>query len=177
MKARLGPGRLCGRIDGYKALELGVDADVRVRSKRDFLWSQDDCLIVSEKFKETVQVNKLHGVDFVPLKSARHFVVRPTLVVPMDVATCGIEFKGNRCDVCGRFSQTTGSPWMDSIQAPSDPFAMFSTVVRHEERTHNWANLYVSEQAAAILWEAGITGIDWESCRNTSRYRNSPSEH
>lgn len=160
-QAKIGPGRLCGKIDEYRALEeRGVDKRIRIRMKRDFARTLDGCYIVSARFRRTVEERGLHGIAFTPVAGSEHFVVRPTLIMPIDLATCGVKFGGVACNVCGRYSSTQYSPAISSIEVPDDPLAIFSTTVRHETRKGRWTSLYVSDIGASILQEAGLTGID-----------------
>jgi hypothetical protein len=153
----------CGKFDEYEALRLGVDNDVVVRGRRDFVDTADGAICVSDRFKRVFESEGIRGIDFVPLKGGRYFVVRPTVIAPVDPATCGIKYIGEPCPLCGRYRESIYPPRIDSMTKPEDPMTVFSPSIRLESGMCRFAEVYITDQVASLLKPHNLRGIHWKA--------------
>ena len=150
----------CGKFDEYAALGLGVDADVCVRTRRDFVRTAEESICVSIHFREVFEKERIQGIEFVPLSDGKFFVVRPTVIAPVDPATSGIKYIGEPCPVCGRYRESIYPPRLASMTKPEDPMVVFSPSLRTERRCQ-WAEIFMTEIVAEKLRKHNVRGIHW----------------
>lgn len=160
--ASLACGR-CGKFDEYNALRLGVDDDVVVSARRDYVDTADDAICVSDRFKRACEIEGIRGIDFVPLRGGRYFVVRPTVIAPVDPATCGIKYIGEPCPACGRYRESIFPPRIDSMTKPEDPMTVFSPSLRSEKHKCQYAEIFMTDQVASLLKRHDLRGIHWKA--------------
>ena len=159
--------RACGKFDEYAALDLGIDDDVKVSSRRDLTWTFDFCHVAGPRFREVYERAGCQGLAFIPLPKSRAplWVIRPMTVAATDPARTQMQLVGEPCAACGRYGETCFSPALASMAIPTDPMVIFSPRLRTEKRNCAMTQLIVSEPVFTLLKEARLTGIDWTATR------------
>lgn len=150
----------CRKFDEYEALLLGIDDDVRIRARRDFVRTAEEAICVGTRFKQVFEEEAIRGIDFIPLSDGKFFVVRPTVIAPVDPATCGIKYIGEPCSVCGRYRESIYPPRIASMTKPDDPMVVFSPALRTERRCR-FAEVFMTELVAEKLRRHDLRGIHW----------------
>jgi hypothetical protein len=155
----------CGKIDELKALRLGIDDDVRIRSRFDYFDSSDNVIIASQPFKDLVEVMGNPDCEFIPLPGdSRYFICLVHTILPCEPNPPGMRFY-DQCSECGRFLDTTGGPMLTSLKLPQTPFLLSHPDVQHECRFgRKWFNL-ASETFIKAFKKSKLKGIDFLEAR------------
>jgi len=153
---------VCRKLDEIGAVQLrGIDPDVRIRSKSDFLESDDGFICVSRKFIEVVTKHGIGGISLVALPGdERYMLAIPQSKAPVKIELCGMEFRG-KCPSCGRYKETLYWPRLRSVELPEDPMVIVCPEVFSEGYKVASYWFYASEKVVKILKSHRISGIDY----------------
>ena len=148
----------CGKIDELLALRRGLPVELKIRSKRDFVGSGDDFLLVSRWARDFLTSIGLLGADFVSLPSDPNYFVLVPQVVETDLSTIGYRLIGEPCTGCGRYGEIVGIPPISSMQAPSEGAWLFSPALWSESIRGRRCLLYITDLVAQGIGRARLSG-------------------
>lgn len=158
----------CGKFDEFRALDRGISGLQEFRVCADIATSGDFCTVVSSRFAEACRSAGITSLRFVPVND-RFFVVRPNVIVAVDVSRSGIDFRGRKpCMVCGRFSITCHSASIESMQLPRERLSIVAPALRPETKSVAMSYLLMTADVATILKNAELVGINWLLARDVS---------
>jgi hypothetical protein len=141
---------VCRKIDEARALEIGIDPSVRVRSRADWIETGDGFLLLSRRAQGVFDASGVHGVTYRELPGESTHV----LVLPDHVDACSETFKmicRLRCTRCGRYKSAVGLPKLSEITLPEDPLQVVCPDVQLESFIGRSWVFMVSDQIAAIV--------------------------
>lgn len=150
----------CRKVDEYRCVRQGIDADIRIRAATDVVGTDDEFLCFNRKVQDLVRDKGILGLEFLPMPDARYAIVIAIISVPFDRATSGVRFL-DKCPECGRYRETPGGPCLSSMTLPKDVM----TIVTYDpplERAHaRRNNLVASHDVVRILRAARVTGLTY----------------
>src|SRR4051812_12479707 len=137
----------CGKLDEIAACQRGIDDDVAVRSRKDFVATFEWLNCVSPKFQQVVRGAGIVGLDFVPIpKSAGFAVIAPRRLVPTDLAKTQMRLIGQPCARCGRYRESCYKPALAAMELPPDERGIYMPTVRPEKGDCRMSTLVATEQ-------------------------------
>ncbi|WP_144054897.1 hypothetical protein [Rhodopirellula europaea] len=152
----------CKKIDESIAIQRGIDEDVRIVARQDYVLCGDGLIAVSQRLRDLLAENNINGVRFAPIPaSSNYFILVPALTAPTDVETCGMEFR-RRCSVCGRFRETLFFPLAASMEFPSDQRLLLASSIRFEFALGETFCFMASDYVVDILKASKITGLEYQ---------------
>jgi hypothetical protein len=152
----------CKKYDELAAIELGISPDVKIRSKSDYLMSDDGLICVSEAAQKVLLEVCPTSVRFVSLPGdSRYSILLPTSFVPTDPAKSHMEFH-RPCQRCGRFRETCLSPALASMSLPSgsNVFACPDLAIEGYRERRFW--FLASEDVVSAFRAARLSGVEFE---------------
>src|SRR5262249_43106502 len=150
----------CGKLDEVAAINRGIDPDVTIRSKRDFIGTSDGFKVVTSRAIEAFREDKIKGLRFIQLSDGNHSVLWPEVRVPTDLSKAGMQFVGPKCDRCGRYREACVGPLSQSLTIPDDPMVVFASEVWNENLRGRVLWLLAQEPVANALKRRRLTGLE-----------------
>ena len=150
----------CGKLDEVAAINRGLDPDIKIRSKRDYIGTTDGFELVTRRAREAFGEEGIKGLRFIQLSDGNHSVLWPELRVPTDLSTAGFQFVGPKCARCGRYREACVGPFSQSLTIPDDPMVVFASEVWNENRRGRVLWLFAQEPAANALKRMRLTGLE-----------------
>jgi len=152
----------CRKIDELAAIELGVSPEVRIRSKSDFLVSDDGLVCVSTSAQKVLAEMNTDSVRFVPLPGdSRYSILLPTNFAITDQGKVGMRFL-RECPSCGRFRETCAFPAVASLTLPDQEMMIACPDIALENTRGRTFWFLVSEDAASALRAAKLSGLEYD---------------
>lgn len=157
------PNRKCGKFDELKAVrELGIDPDLRIRAKGDFVGTDDGFPCFSHRLLEAMRAAGVGGFEIVPLPADPEYVLAlPTVVATTDPDTCGMQYT-LPCRLCSRFGSSSRWPTMQSIVPPGDVNALFIPSTPFESIISRKFYFYASASVVSLMKEFGTKRCGFE---------------
>ncbi len=113
----------CGKLDEMAAIQLGIDPDVRIRTRFDFLGVDDGFVCVSSEFLQVLEDGGVKNVSTMALPGDERFsLLLPEREAHVDLERSGMEFH-RKCSVCGRFRETCLFPALDAVNIQEYPLS------------------------------------------------------
>ena len=100
----------CGKLDEVAAINRGLDPDIKIRSKRDYIATTDGFRVIARRAREAFIEEGIKGLRFIQLSDGNHSVLWPELRVPTDLSKAGFQFVGPKCARCGRYREACVDP-------------------------------------------------------------------
>jgi len=114
----------CGKVDELTAVERGLDENVTITSKSDYLISDDGFICVSDRFRSLLAEECISNVTFIPITdSPTHYLMLPDAFASATEASSGMEFL-RPCPMCGRYRETCLFPMLQSFETGNDPLRL-----------------------------------------------------
>lgn len=114
----------CGKFDEIKAVREGIDDDVVIRSRFDYVCSSDEIICVSVAFKELIEELGNPDCEFIPLPGdSRYFVCLVKTIAPCEDDIPEMTL-GDQCPQCGRYKFTAGGPPLSRLNLPESRFLL-----------------------------------------------------
>jgi len=153
----------CGQLTA-KWKESLVGLKVHKRRKADISATYDGVTVVSHRFKQICEQNKLTGAVFIPLPSdPAFFRITSLKIVKFDPVPAETEFE-NLCPTCGQYESVTGVTPITLRRrsvVPDMGFARTDLEFASNDEKHPLILCGVS--AGKILKEARLRGLEFES--------------
>lgn len=153
----------CHKLDEEKALKLGIESDVKIRSRDDCVATSDGMICVTERFREVLKEHGVTGLSYIPLPDGKYYIVQPERWLHIDVDKAGFKYMGKPCPICGRYRSINHHPSRDSYATPDEDDVIFAPDVYLEDIIARQLWLLVSAKVKKNMKDAGITGIDYLS--------------
>jgi hypothetical protein len=152
----------CGKIDELKALDLHIPQNMIIQGDWSFIGLKDDFgFAVDGKVVKIIQDNNISGLRFIPFPGDKnHYLLLPTCFMPINETKSGFEYRGGKCDTCGRYREVTVGPLIESIEKPNDPNAIFTGERFSENIIGRRINLFCTNNMAKILMDNNISGLE-----------------
>lgn len=153
----------CRKVDELPALERGIDTDVRVASKADYVMSHEGFILFSARLLALFASEGVKGFRTFPLPGDDRYVVAwPDPLIATDRSQTGIEVHGEVCPTCQRPHETCFLPRLSSLQLPTERKVLFASEVWVEKSKgrHTWFT--TTEDVVAIMKANEITGVEYD---------------
>jgi hypothetical protein len=150
----------CGKLDEVAAINRGIDPNITIRSKRDFIGTTDGFKVVTRRAMEAFGEDGIKGLRFIQLSDGNHSVLWPEVRVPTDLSKAGFEFEGPRCARCGRYRGAYVGPFSASLTVPDDPMMVFASEIWNEDWVGRVLWLFAQEPVAKALRLRRLTGLE-----------------
>lgn len=151
----------CHKIDEIAAIELGVSPEVRIRSKSDYLLSDDGLVCVSTSAQKVFAEMSTDSVRLVPLSGdSRYSILLPTNFALTERGKAGMELH-RVCPSCGRFRETCASPAVASLTLPDQETVIACPDIALENSRGRTFWFLVSEDATSALRAAKLSGLEY----------------
>jgi hypothetical protein len=152
----------CGKVDEEQALKRGIDIDVQIQSKSDYVLTNDGFIVFSAKLLDLLKKEAVHGFKTQALPGDKNYVVAwPTCLVPTNSDKAGIEVHEGICNSCGRPKVTTMLPTLSSMKIPDQEMFLFMSEIWAESRRAKEAWFTTTASVVALLKRAKITGVEY----------------
>jgi len=151
---------LCGKLDEVDAIKRGIDPNITIRSKRDFIGTTDGFKVVTRRAVEAFREDGIKGLRFIPLPDQKHFVPWPEMRVKTDLSKAGFEYVGPKCGRCGRYRGAYVGPFAISLTVPDDPMVVFASEIWNEDGRGRVLWLFAQEPVAKALKLKRLTGLE-----------------
>ena len=153
----------CGKLDELAALARGVPASLKIKSRHDFISSDDDFVLVSAWARTFLASLHLQGVEFLSMPSdPNYFVLLPTCLLPTADLT-SFTIVGEPCASCGRYREVAGFPELASRPIPTDGSWLFGSQFRSESVRGRRSLPFVTDDVASAIVAAKLTGVELSS--------------
>ena len=149
----------CGKLDEVAAINRGLDRDITIRSKRDYIGTTDGFEVVTRRAMEAFMEDGIKGLRFIQLSDGNHSVLWPEVRVSTDLSKAGFQF-GPKCPRCGRYREACVGPLSQSLTIPEDPMVVFASEVWNEDWVGRVLWLFAQEPAANALKRRRLTGLE-----------------
>ena len=153
----------CGQLTA-KWKESLVGLKVRKRRNADISVTYDGVVVVSHRFKQVCEQNKLTGAVFLPLPSDPSFFrITSVKIVKFDPVPAKTEFE-NLCPTCGQYESVTRTKPLTLKKrsvVPDMGFARTDLEFASDDEKHPLLLCGVS--AGKMLKEAGLRGLEFEA--------------
>jgi len=149
----------CGKLDEVAAIYRGVDPNLTIRSKCDYIATTDGFEVVTRRAMEAFLEDGIKGLRFIHLSDGNHSVLWPEIRVPTDLSKAGFQF-GPKCAGCGRYREACVGPLSQSLTIPEDPMVVFASEVWNEDWVGRILWLFAQEPAASALKRRRLTGLE-----------------
>ena len=150
----------CNKLDELAALELGIDDQTRIRSRSDYLITDDGFICVSNLTRHVIETNGVHGVYFRILSDDRYAIALPIELAKTNREIAGMEFY-RQCLSCGRYRETCLFPTIASIETPSSTLAVICPEIKFEG-TIGRKFWYLATQDIVKIFRANkISGVEY----------------
>ena len=151
----------CLKVDELAAIERGIDADVSIHSRSDFLTSDDGLVAVSKRFRDSLASHNVSSVSFVSIPaSGNYFIMLPNSFAPIISDNVGMEFH-RECPACGRFRETCFFPVLESFAVNLDPLALNAPEVNQEKAGGRQFWFCGSNELVSVLKRQKFKGLEF----------------
>ncbi|MCS7017373.1 MAG: hypothetical protein NZM42_14820 [Gemmatales bacterium] len=152
----------CRKLDETTAIKLkGIDPDVRIRAKTDYLITDDGFICVSRRAYEVIVDNEIGGWNVVPLPGDdRYMLALPERELVTDMQKVGMKFHV-KCLQCSRYRETCGFPLLQSMQLPESPKIVCCSEVWLENIRGRRFWFLVHEEIVKIFKTHRLTGLEY----------------
>lgn len=156
---------VCRKIDEFAALARGLDSEIKIKAKTDFVRCFDGSLCCSALAADVIRGGGAWGVDIIPLPGDPHyFLLWPNPQVKTDLEKCQIHM-GHPCAKCGRVEFTTGLMSTLAMELPDKHPCLIGSDIWMEHLVGRTTFLIADEPMRTIIKAARLTGIaQWEKC-------------
>ena len=150
----------CRKLDELAAVAIGLDRGVKIRSKSDYLMTDDGLICVSARGQQILAQSNIVGLTYGPVSDdGRYAIALPTCQIPVDMNSVGMEFH-RQCPECGRFRETCFFPTLASLKLDSNPLAVeFPNIAFEGTRGRKFFYL-VSKDVVDLLRAAKFSGVE-----------------
>lgn len=149
----------CGELlDKWNELLTGLKIK---RRKYDIASTYDGVTVVSQRFKDFVEVESLSGLVFQQLPDdPKFYAIQAEPVVKFDAERRGTMFE-NRCPVCGRYEEVIGATPVYLKEGETLPVRGFArTDLEFASGDEKHPLLLCDLEAGRVLKNAGLKGLD-----------------
>lgn len=153
----------CKKFDEVEALRRGIEADIRVRSKRDVFANAEWMTCVSRRFLDIAAEEGISGFESAPIGQTGFSVLFPGVEAPVDVKLTSMRFIGVPCEHCGRYRETVRWPEFRAVTLPSDPKVICFPKVDFESPQGRMLIAIAGAGAVEALQRRNVTGVDWDA--------------
>lgn len=151
----------CNKIDELAAIDLGVSPGVRIRSRVDYLVSDDGIVCISAAGRRVLEEANIDGIRFVSLPGdSKYSLLLPQVFLPTDRERAGIEFL-RQCPVCRRFRETCCLPVAASMQLPEKGKVLGCPDIENESTRGREFWFLASEEVVSLFRENKLSGIEY----------------
>lgn len=152
----------CRKLDETAAIKFkGIDPDVRIHAKSDYLSTDDGFICISRKAYEIVVYHEIGGWNFIPLPGDHHYLIAlPERELVTDMQKVGMEFHA-KCPKCGRYRETCGFPRLESMQLPESPKTVCCSGVWFENIRGRCFWFLVHQEIVKIFKAHRLTGLEY----------------
>ncbi len=151
----------CKKVDEEAAIADGIDREVTIQSKSDFLTTDDGFICVSQRLKELLEDQSVQGVRYLSLPADdRYMVAMPSSCLDTNLEKVGMECH-RPCPVCGRYRETCFFPSLQSIAVPEEPNDLYCPSVFIENTGGRQFLFFTSEDTVRILRSGKISGLEY----------------
>jgi hypothetical protein len=155
----------CRKLDELQALSLGIDADVRIRSRSNFLQTDDGFVCMSADLWQYLTDHALSGASGIAIPGDERY----TLVIPegedhVDPDRSGMEFR-RACGMCGRTGETCLFPALEAMDLPEDPFALICPSVPMENRSCRQFWFLAAAPLVNLFKKQRVRGVEFMKAR------------
>ena len=151
---------ICGKLDEETAISRGIDPNVTIQSKRDFVEMSDGLIGASGRVRDAFDEGGIRGVRFIQLSDGNHSILWPEVRVVTDLSTAGFEFVAPRCTGCGRYREVCVGPLSRSLSVPDDPIVVFTSEVWNEDTRGRVLWLFAQEPVVRVLKKRLLSGLE-----------------
>lgn len=173
----------CGKLDEWQAVRRGIDAKVRVKSKkdatRDMLGTDDGFWLVTRVLRRALDGKGIVGLEYHELPGDERFLLAIPERVETDVANAGVQVHGpfgdssysrtaqrrehpdHRCITCNRSFELTLQPALKSMVLPKHDLMFFRPNLRFEKQFGEQILMFASELTYASLRELNLKGAEF----------------
>lgn len=152
----------CRKLDETAAItSKGIDPDVQIRAKSDYLSTDDGFICLSRRAYEIVIGHEICGWTFVPLLGDnRYFLALPERELVTEMQKVGMEFHV-KCPNCGRYRETCGFPLLASMELPKSPNIVCCSDVPLENARGRCFWFLVHQEIVKIFKAHRLTGLEY----------------
>ena len=151
----------CRKVDELVAIERGIDADVSIYSKSDFLTSDDGFVAVSKRFRDSLASHNVSNISFVSIPASdNYFIMLPNAFAAIVSDNVGMEFH-RKCTTCGRFRETCFFPVLESFAVNPDPLALNVPGVNQENTRGRQFWFCGSNELVSVLKPQKLKGLEF----------------
>ncbi|WP_422350206.1 hypothetical protein [Flagellimonas sp.] len=140
--------------------EKAVSSDFKIKKKLDVSYTYDGYLIVSERFKEFVQTEKITDVNFYGLPaSPGYYLFTAKNILEFDALRRRVKFS-KPCEVCNQSLEVIGSSPVCLKQNEVIKRGIFRSDVEFGEKNNKFPIIIIGIDTHSKLMASGMTGID-----------------
>jgi len=155
----------CGKVNELSALNSGIDCDVIIKSKLDYLLTDDGIICASRRLIAVLHENSVVGFTDIPLPGDKSFsVLVPNLLVDIHESELNLEFIEPKCSTCDRYREVIGTPYLLAMDLPKNPLALFYSKIWMENERNRVTWFRCTGLVANILKQEKIRGVEFEEC-------------
>jgi hypothetical protein len=151
----------CRKFDELVAIQLGIEPDVKIQSRSDFLTTNDGLICVSQKVCDVISQHGIVGFRLVKLPGDERYTIGlPSLVAETDLDTSGMEFHG-QCPNCGRYRETCLCPITKSMKLPTNSRAIICPSVNMESTRGREFWYLTTKEVVDIFRKHKLSGVEY----------------
>jgi hypothetical protein len=153
----------CRKIDELAALETPISKEVKIRSKSDYLITDDGLICMTMTAQSVVLDAGVSGLRFIPIPGdCRYSIVLPAEFILTTRDKVGMEFH-RPCPACGRYRETCGSPAIESLSLTADTRSIVCPDVPIERTRSRQFWYLASEDVVSLFRDKALTGLDYNA--------------
>lgn len=159
---------VCQKVDEFKALARGLDPEIRIKAKTDFVRCWDGPLCCGVRAADVIRGSGAWGVDIIPLPGdPNYFLLWPNPLVKTDFAKCQLII-GPKCAECGRVEWTKGLMSTSAMELPDKHPCLIGSDIWTEHLHGRTTWLFADAPMREIIKAARLTGIaKWWQCEKS----------
>lgn len=150
----------CKKIDERSAIR-DVAGDVRIRSRSDYLITDDGIVCLSAAIQRFLSESMVEGLQFLSIPGCDDYsIALPASLISTNINKVGMEFH-RPCPACGRFRETCFFPALASLTTPSKDLAILCPDVPLEGSRGRKFFYLATQEVVALLRSRKTTGVEY----------------